>query len=241
MTQDPWQSPNDQQPGGSAIPPPPSPAYPAYPGYSYAGGAYGYGAPAAVKPPMPRSVRIAVNLMFAGLAVGLINMVIGLTQLSKVNDHLRSLGYSDTTISSDKGVFVAGAVVGGLIGTGLWLWMALATRAGQNYARIVSTVFFGVGVLGGISNLVSDWVPVIDKVSSVVTLAVGLLAIIFVWRGESGPYFAPRPGPGYGYHAYGIPQPPYGQPGQPPYGQPPYPQPGPPPYGQSGQPPYGQG
>ena len=208
MSQDPWQNPNDQQQGGSAAPPP---AYPVYPG-----GAYGYAAPAPVKPPMPNSVRIAVNLMFAGLAIGLLNMVIGLTQISTVEDHLRSLGYSDTTINNDKGVFVASAVIGGLIGAGLWLWMALATRAGHNYARIVSTVFFGIGVLGALSNLASSWVPAIDKISSVATLLVGLLAIIFVWKGESGPYFRPAPGPEYGY---GVQQPGGGQPPYPPYGQ----------------------
>ena len=217
MSQDPWQNPNAPQQGGSATPPP---SYPAYPG-----GAYGYAAPAPVKPPMPNSVRIAVNLMFVGLGIGLINMVIGLTQINTVNDHLRSLGYSDTTINSDKGVFIGSAVVGGLIGAGLWLWMALATRGGHNYARIVSTVFFGIGVLGSISNLANSWIPVIDKISSVATLLVGLLAIIFVWKGESGPYFRPAPGPEYGY---GVQQPPYPQPGQQP------------PYGQSGQPPYGQ-
>ena len=206
MSQDPWQNPNDQQQGGYPTPPP---AYPSYPG-----GAYGYNAPAMVKPPMPNSVRIAVNLMFAGMAIGLINMVIGLTQINAVNDHLRSLGYSETTINSDKGVFIASAVVGGLIGVGLWLWMALATRGGHNYARIVSSVFFGLGVLGGLSNLANSWIPAIDKIGSVATLIVGLLAIIFVWKGESGPYFRPAPGPEYGY---GAQYPPQGQ--QPPYGQ----------------------
>lgn len=220
MSQDSWQNPNDQQQGGYPTPPP---AYPSYPG-----GAYGYNAPAPVRPPMPNSVRIAVNLMFAGLAIGLLNMIIGLTQIGAVKSHLESLGYSETTINSDKGVFVASAVIGGLIGAGLWLWMALATRGGHNYARIVSSVFFGIGVLGSISNLASGWIPAVDKIGSVATLLVGLLAIIFVWRGESGPYFRPAPGPEYGYGVQNPPQ------GQPPYGQ------GQPPYGQ-GQPPYGQG
>lgn len=220
MSQDSWQNPNDQQQGGYPTPPP---AYPSYPG-----GAYGYNAPAPVRPPMPNSVRIAVNLMFAGLAIGLLNMIIGLTQIGAVKNHLESLGYSETTINSDKGVFVASAVIGGLIGAGLWLWMALATRGGHNYARIVSSVFFGIGVLGSISNLASGWIPAVDKIGSVATLLVGLLAIIFVWRGESGPYFRPAPGPEYGYGVQNPPQ------GQPPYGQ------GQPPYGQ-GQPPYGQG
>jgi hypothetical protein len=216
VSQDPWQNPNNpQQPQGYPAAPPP--AYPSYPG-----GAYGaYGAPVPVKPPIPKSVKLAVNLMFAGLALELVNIVIGLTQIDTVNKHLESLGYGQATIDSDKGVFVASAVVRGLIGSALWLWMALATRGGHNYARIVSTVFFGIGVLGSITNLASGWIPVIDKVSSVATLIVGLLAVIFVWNSESGPYFRPTPGPEYGY---GVQQPPYGQagpgqPGQPPYGQ----------------------
>jgi len=189
VSQDSWQNPNEQQ-AGDAIPA----ALPQYP--SYPGDAYGYAAPTPLKPPMPNSVRIAVNLMFTGMAIGGINMVIGLTQLGTINDRMRALGYSDATINADKGGFIAVTVISGLIGAGLWLWMALATRGGHNYARIVSTVFFGLGVLGGLSNLFNSWVPVIGKVSSVATLLVGLLAVIYVWRGESRPYFER----GYGVH-----------------------------------------
>lgn len=203
MSQDPWQNPNNPQQGYPAAPP----AYPAYPGGAY-------GAPTPVKPPMPNTVKLAVNLMFAGMALALIHIAVGLTEVNKITDHLKDLGYAQTTIDNDKNVFVATIVVGGLIGAGLWLWMALACRAGHNYARIVSTVFFGIGVLGSLSNLGTSWVPAIDKVFSVLTLLAGLLAIIFVWNKQSGPYFR-RPPAGYEY-GYGAQQPPYGQP---PYGQ----------------------
>ena len=204
MSQDPWQNPNNQQQGA------PPPAYPAYPG-----GAYGYGAPAPMKPPMPQSVRTAVTLMFAGAALELVNMVIGLAMTNTIEKNLQNLGYSTTTIDSDKSRLFVSLVVGGLIRAGLWLWMALAVRTGHNYARIVSSVFFGIGVVGGLVNLVPGWVPVLDKIGSVATLLVGLLAIIFVWKGESGPYFNPTAGS----HGYGYPQPGPGGPGQPPYGQ----------------------
>lgn len=203
MSQDPWQNPNHEQQGLPVAPP----AYPAYPGGAY-------GAPAPVKPPMPNSVRLAVNFMFAGMAIGLIHIVIGLTEINKIADRLRDDGFAQTTIDSDKSLFMVSVVIGGLIGAGLWLWMALACRAGHNYARIVSTVFFGLGVLGSISSFSNSWVPAIDKVFSGLTLLAGLLAIVFVWSGQSGPYFR-RPAPGYEY-GYGAQQPPYGQP---PYGQ----------------------
>jgi hypothetical protein len=211
VSQDPWQNPNNQQQGGSPAGPP---AYPAYPG-----GAYGAPVPPAVKPPMPNTVKLAVNMMYAGMVIGLIRIVIGLSELNKVKSYLRDHGYAQSTIDSDKNVFVAGIIVGGLIGAGLWLWMALATRAGHNYARIVSTVFFGIGVLTSISGLGSGWVPIVDKLFSALILLIGLLAIIFVWNPQSGPYFRRQPpGPEYGY---GVQQPPSG-PNQPPYGQPPY-------------------
>ena len=59
------------------------------------------------------------------------------------------------TVNGDKGVFIARAVVGGLIGAGLWLWMALASRVCQNFARIVCSCFFGIGVLSNLGNLLS--------------------------------------------------------------------------------------
>lgn len=205
MSQDPWQNPNNPQQGGSATPPP---AYPAYPG-----GAYGYAAPAPVKPPRPNSVRIAVNLMFAGAALEVVNLVIGLAMTNTLEKNLQNLGYDTTTVNSDKGRVFTTLVIGGLIRAGLWIWMALAVRSGHNYARIVSSVFFGIGVVGALINLVPGWVPVLDKIGAVATILAGLLAIIFAWKGESGPYFRPTPGPEYGYGAQYPPQ------GQPPYGQ----------------------
>ena len=44
-------------------------------------------------------------------------------------------------------------VVVGLIGIGLWLWMAQKNKAGKNWARITSTVFFAIDTLGAIGGL----------------------------------------------------------------------------------------
>lgn len=189
MSQDSWQNPNEQ-PVNDAVPV----SIPQYP--SYPGDAYGYGAPAPLKPPMPNSVRVAVNLMFTGMAISGLNVVIGLTQLGGYKDRMRALGYSDATINADMGAYIAITVVLGLIGPALWLWMALATRAGHNYARIVSNVFFGLGILGVLGALSNSGVSAVAKVGSVAALIVGLLAIIYAWKSESAPYFQK----GYGGH-----------------------------------------
>ena len=232
MTQDPWQTPDQFPPPSPQQPPhyqaPPQPptqptqssqptgypaAYPSYPSYpSYP--AVAYGAPPSPRPPMPSTVRNAVNLMFAGAGLAVLQMIVGVAMVNSVVDHLRSIGTVDSTITSDKSAFIGLAVVGGLIGAGLWLWMALATRAGQGYARIVSSVFFGIGVIGLLGNISVSWVPALTRVLDLVELIIGLLAIVFVWNRQSGPYF--NPPPTYPYGPYGGQQPPYGQP---PYGQ----------------------
>ena len=38
-------------------------------------------------------------------------------------------------------------IVSGLVAIALWLWMARATRQGRNWARILSTVLFGLATL----------------------------------------------------------------------------------------------
>ena len=42
---------------------------------------------------------------------------------------------------------MAVAIIFGLIGIGLWLWMAYANKAGKNWARITATAFFGLDTL----------------------------------------------------------------------------------------------
>src|ERR1700749_2289708 len=49
------------------------------------------------------------------------------------------------TLTSDIGAgVIAGVVILAVIMVSLWLWMAWKNRTGRNWARIVSTVFFGL-------------------------------------------------------------------------------------------------
>jgi hypothetical protein len=143
--------------------------------------------------------------------------------------------------------FTIGAVVvGGLIGVGLWIWMAFANRAGHHWARIVGTVFFGIATLSSVGTLAvvasgastsmgSSGTP-LGTALSILGWLIGLVVVILLWNRQSSDYFKPPPAAyGYGY------QPPTQAPGyQPPGYQPPGYQPpppgGPPP---GGQPPWG--
>jgi len=83
--------------------------------------------------------------MYAGAALSGIAAVIGLTAVGSVRTTLRNQtnpALSTSQINLAVNVFIVGVVVVGLIGIGLWLWMAVKSKAGRNWARITGTVFF---------------------------------------------------------------------------------------------------
>jgi hypothetical protein len=142
--------------------------------------------------------------------------------------------------------YVAGVVIEGLIQVSLWLWMAWKTKAGRSWARVVSSVFFGLMCLQLFVVLAGP--SAFPKVAAGAEWIVGISALILLWQRESSAFFTATKQPtAVGYYGAGPlpgppPYPPAGYPasqpyGQSPVGQPPYGQ-QPPQYGQ--QPPYGQ-
>jgi hypothetical protein len=207
------------------------PAYPQYPGQA--------GMPA--KPPVPNSVQNAFRLMLGGAAVALINGIVALASTSKVRDTVRSQHpeFTSTQVDNAVRVGVAAAVIGVLIGIGLWLWMAFAIRAGKNWARITGTVFFGISCLTLLGTLVASSTSAFGTAKAsgfgvaltVISWLIGLAVVVLVWNKESSPYFR---GPQYGAAPYPYPYPmqtppptaqgtqqsPYDQPPQQPPGDP---------------------
>lgn len=235
------------------------PAYPQYPGQG----------PMPAKPPVPQPLQTAFYLMLAGAALQVVGMIVTAAELAKIRGLIRgqNLGFTDTEIRTRATAILIGTVIGGLIRVGLWIWMAFANRDGKGWARITSTVFFGISTLGVVVALAISGVSVantarisgLDTILSVLTWLVGLGAVILLWNRQTGMYFEQRkyggPGGPGGFGGYPAPypypypyqypapgqQPPYG--GQQPYGgQPPY-EGQPPPYGmppqQPQQSPYG--
>ena len=80
-------------------------------------------------------------------------------------------------------------VVGGLIGAGLWLWMAWANKRGRSWARIVSTVFFAIATLGLIGSF-AQANTIASRIITIVGWAIGLAALVFLWQRQSSDYYA---------------------------------------------------
>ena len=148
----------------------------------------------AQRPAPPTSVQTAVWLMYAGAIISAISFILGLATIGSVRRTIEKNhpAYTSTQINNAVHVSVALIVVVGIIGVGLWVWMARMNLKGRNWARITGTVFFGIdtldllGVLGGKASGVS-------AVFAIVTWLVGLGAVIMLWRRESSAYFKPEP------------------------------------------------
>ena len=83
------------------------------------------------------------------------------------------------------------AIVSGVIGIALWLWMARANNQGKNWARILSTVLFCLATLD-LVGVFSEPKTVLGLVFPVLTWLVGLGAVFLLWRPESSAFFKPQ-------------------------------------------------
>jgi len=148
----------------------------------------------------PQSITRAVWAMYAGAAASLIGIIVDMTTLSATKSAIikRSPNLTATQVNNAEHVAIGVFIAGGLIGAALWIWMAQSNRAGKGWARIVSTVLFGIDTVGllisaGGATTVSGGGA--TRFYGVVVWLIGLAAIILLWQRASSDYFrrgAPR-------------------------------------------------
>ena len=142
--------------------------------------------PEPVRPEAPTPVQNAVKLMYAGAALSAISLIITLVTIGSLRTAIHNADPTLTPakVHSAEVAAVAVAVIFGLIGIGLWIWMAYANKAGKNWARITATVFFALDTLSVLASL-RQAEPVLTRVVSILIWLTGLGAIILLWRRES--------------------------------------------------------
>jgi hypothetical protein len=156
-----------------------------------------------LRPAAPAPVLTAVKLMYAGAAVSAVGLIIGLAMIvGDVKGAVRGqfLGHS-LTEPQLKPLIITVWIVFGLAMIALWLWMARANGQGRNWARILSTVLFGLATLqlpGAFTQ------PVSYAGSGATVLYYGLTALFvaawlagaaavwLLWHPASRAFFKPR-------------------------------------------------
>jgi hypothetical protein len=161
-----------------------------------------FGQPGAPVPrSVPPSITRAVQVMYVGALASLVGIVIELlfrhSLRTYIADHARSGGkrLTATQVADTYHAELVVLVVVGLIGVGLWLWMARMNKRGKNWARITSTVFFALDTLGAIGGLAGGTFSggSVNRFYGLVVWVIGGAAIILLWQRTSSEYFKGTP------------------------------------------------
>jgi hypothetical protein len=151
---------------------------------------------------IPPSVARAVQVMYLGALASLVGIIIELLTRHSLRtfiaDHATRNGsrLTATQVADTYHAELVVLVVVGLIGVGLWIWMARANKAGRNWARITSTVFFALDTIGAIGGLAGGALSggSVNRFYGLVVWVIGVVAIVLLWQRTSSEYFkgAPR-------------------------------------------------
>lgn len=168
------------------------------PGWQQPG--YGYPAmPPAPTPPseMPGSVRTAINLMWAAVALTVVGFLVGLLMMGTTIEEATAEIPEMNEVSTNTliGAGVAMGVFLTLVTVGLYVLVIVYVRRGANWARVLGTVLGGLFLASSALTLPFSLVTGEDWASILITLASAVLAAVtlyFLWKKESGPWFLPR-------------------------------------------------
>jgi hypothetical protein len=144
------------------------------------------------RPEAPPSIRTAVKLMYAGAVLSAVSFIVGLATVGSLRRAIINASTKNLTTSQIHTAEVAGVsviVVFGLIGVGLWLWMAWANGRGRSWARIVAAILFGFNTFGLLSAVVRP-TGIGTKIFDILVWLVGLGAIVYLFRPDASEYYA---------------------------------------------------
>jgi small-conductance mechanosensitive channel len=132
---------------------------------------------------MPDSVRGAVRLMYANAAYAVIWAICAVLIVDKGKSPFASL-----TLGSE----VVVAAICCVIQVAVWLWVARASRTGRNWARVASTVFFGLYTVVALLVLIGYRHFAGGLIGTVLIAATWLIgggSVLLLWQRRSGPFF----------------------------------------------------
>jgi hypothetical protein len=145
----------------------------------------------------PATIVNAVKLMYLGAAVSIVSLIISLATAGGLKSAIRKAQpkLTPTQVNNTATAIITAAVIFGLLGAALWLWMAWANKRGRSWARIVSSVFFGIATLSAVTSITRPG-DLLTRVITVVIWVIGVAAIVLLWRPESSAYYQAASGLG---------------------------------------------
>jgi hypothetical protein len=133
--------------------------------------------------------------MWAGAALSVLSLLYTVVTLGslkdRVTDQLRESDPSVTQAQIDAAyaIGIVSAFAGGLIGVGLWLWMAWKNGQGRSWARVVATVLGGLNLLFVPFTFYSARSEPVALVTSGLNVLLAIAILLLLWRKESTQFY----------------------------------------------------
>jgi hypothetical protein len=155
-----------------------------------------------LRPPAPAPVLTAVKLMYAGAALWTVTVIIVVALIAgdKAGGHVRWDGHTLTAaqLGHLKPLIITVTILSGLVVPAVWLWMARADGQGRNWARILSTVLFGLatlqltGIFTTPASHVGFGMEVLGLIIPALGWLIGLAVVWLLWRPAANAFFKPQ-------------------------------------------------
>lgn len=129
--------------------------------------------------------------MWVGAALTGIGVISTFFQRDAIRDAIRD---SDDSLTADEldtavNVGITISVVIGLIGIGLWLWMAQTNGQGKPWARTVATVLGGLNVLSALFNVAGGQMTAVSAIFTAISLALAVSILILLYRPDANRFY----------------------------------------------------
>ncbi|MFN2608476.1 MAG: hypothetical protein ABR511_11400 [Acidimicrobiales bacterium] len=140
--------------------------------------------------PAPEPILNAMRLMLARAALGILSLIVLLatrdTLKSEILKHNRTA--DPARLDSLLNTAVVVGVVFGILFTVLYVILALQVRNGRNWARVVTFVLAGLGIVGALASL-GQPEPALSRLLSIVGGLIDVAIIVMLTRLPSREYF----------------------------------------------------
>lgn len=161
--------------------------------YGQAPGSWGQPDHLQSPPEKPKSLAMAVNLMWVGLVLSVLSVLSIFTMTDTMRAEARrgieATGEvaTDGMVSASLAIAIGMVVVIGLIQAIAWAVMAIFNGKGKSWARITASVLGGLGIAFGLFGLTESG---LSLVMNIISLLLAIAILVLLWRKENNPWFA---------------------------------------------------
>jgi hypothetical protein len=136
----------------------------------------------------PPPVTNAVRLMFLRVGIGLVSIIVLFATKNDLKKQLlkNNVNATDSTVNA---AIAVGAVIG-IVFLVLYALLAVKVSKGRNWARIVTWVLAGLGILFGLIGLGSP-APGLSRILSILDLLIDVAIVVLLAQPVSSRYFKP--------------------------------------------------